>query len=455
MRRVLGTIALLALLTIVLGSCGEKIAVKSDPSLAEIMKIGRGYLRDGNGGSAAEAFQAAIRTSPNCDEAKYGLLIARNMQFFSLMDQLLTLISSMTASTTDDDTAAPQGGQVSSPDSIEPIGDYIQDFLRESAEGWYNDAEQLYLELLTFKDPHFEIDHFHMGITGLVEMDFGGRLDRTDLQYFGVFNALVRAIVNIALAHDLNFDFFSITIPTINIDLSDLTSPDGLKNFINSLQPIIDLLTSMLTFQANPDFLYLKGDEGVARMQAAGVELGQTFDRLHLLIEEAYRDTGPQTDGTVHYIDVNGTGRGDRHLDPLVLPGFGEFDADLVNGLDVLSSQTAQALWDDTPLDVDPYHPNPFYPAYANDLLTALKIFPLVIDKATLESLLSALGVTLPFPIGDNFQIVISGIPDNFLGIAIGPWFAQPAPDGVRQILWFVVDLYNTIKGFFPSGSRG
>ncbi len=451
MRRLIPVLALLALLSLFALGCGEKFDYEEDPTLEEIMSIGRGYLRRGDGGSAAEAFEAALKISPTCDEAKFGVMIARNVQFFSLIDELLTLISGMSAQQAG--SGLPVGDNQISFAETEPIGDYIQGFLRDSAEWWYEDSEQLYVELLTYPDPHFDIDHFEMSINGLIEMKFGGRLDRSDLQYFGVINALMRALVNFILAHDINYDFFSMQIPELSINLDDLSSPEGIQNLIDSLEPIVQLLEDLLTYEDNPDFLYLKGEEGVARMQAAGIQFGQAFQRLHLLFQEIYRETSAQTDGTVYYIDTDGDGIGDPLSESVVLPGFGEVDAGLANGLSVLGAMTSQAIWDATPFDIDPYHINPFYPAYANDLLVALDVFPLVLDQATLQDLLESLGLNIS--VGEDFQIVIPEIPDGFLAIDIGPWFAQPQPDGVRQLLWFVVDLYNTLATYLPDLLEG
>jgi len=145
------------------------------------------------------------------------------------------------------------------------------------------------------------------------------------------------------------------------------------------------------------------------------------------------------------------------------------------NGRDVRCALTATAMWAHTGFDIDPYEANPFYLSFANDLLIGLDILPLVIDEAFIEdllgidldalvqqllpqllSLLQELGLDLgdPNDIGDvgfddDFQIVITGIPE-ILPIDIGPWFAEPEPDGVRELLGFVIDLFNTIEALLP-----
>jgi len=473
MRRTLLALLLVAILAALLLGCEEKFDYNEDPTLEEILEIGKGYLRAGDGGSASEAFMAAMKLSPTCGEAKYGLLIARNLQFLSMLDELFTLISNLNAQSVGGEVTLPDGRIVQA--ELEPIGDYIQEFLAESAAKWYEVCEDLYLDLLTYPDPSFEIDHFSIGITGILDMQFGGRLDRGDLHFFGVMTGLVRGLVNFVLAHDINYDFFNIAIPEMELNFDNLDDFEAILDLIESLGPIVDLLESMLNFEENPDFLYLKGNEGVARMQAAGQQFGLMFYRMHLMIEEVYRETSQQTEGTVHYLDADSNQAGDRLAESLVIPGFGTLDAGMVNGLDVLCALTATAMWDHTVFDIDPYEANPFYLSFANDLLIGLDILPLVIDEAFIEdllgidldalvqqllpqllSLLQELGLDLgdPNDIGDvgfddDFQIVITGIPE-ILPIDIGPWFAEPEPDGVRELLGFVIDLFNTIEALLP-----
>lgn len=474
MRRSFMALILVVVLAVFLLGCEEKFDYDEDPTLEEILEIGKSYLRAGDGGSASEAFLAAMELSPMCGEAKYGLLISRNQQFIGMLDQLFILLSDLNAQSIGGEVELPDGQIVQA--ELEPIGDYIQEFLAESASKWYDDGEDIYLDLLTYPDPYFEIDRFNIGINGILDIRFGGRLDRGDLHFFGMMNGLVRGLVNFVLAHDINYDFFNIAIPEINLDFDNLTDLSAILDLIGELGPIVDLLEEMLTFEDNPDFLYLKGNEGVARMQASGRQIGLMFYRLHLMIEEVYRETGAQTPDTVHYLDDNSNHAGDRLSEGLVIPGFGAMDAGLVNGLDVLCALTATAMWDHTIFDIDPYQPNPFYLSFANDLLIGLDILPLVIDEAFIEDLLGIdldqlvqnllplllqmlqeIGLDLgdPNDIGDvgfddDFQIVITGIPE-ILPIDIGPWFAEPEPDGVRELLGFVIDLFNTIEALLPN----
>ncbi len=435
----LGIVSVLFLWLLCCG-CGEDFDTKEDPTLAEVMAIGKGYLREGNGGSAAEAFSAAMRISPDCAEAKYGILIARNQQFTSLLDQLIGFTAGMAYEVPSGDDSELDALVLG---ETEPIGDYIQDYLEKSADVWYQQNEGIYIELLAEEDPYFEIDGFTMKVEGLIQFDFGGRLDRTDLHYFGVLNSLVSAIVDIALAHDLNYDFLSIVLPELSLDFDNISldDPDSIAALIDGIDPIFDLLKDLLTYEENPDFLTLKGDAGVARMQSAGVSLGNMFWRLHLMIDSAYAETGAQDVNTVRYIDYDHDNQGDRKTEALFLPGIGTLDARLVSGIDALAVQTAGAFWDATVYDFEPNLVNPFYIAFANELLEALDILPLVIDEELLESLGIDLGA-----LGAWLNIVIEEIP-YVLPIHVGPWFADPSSTGLKDLLWNVVQFWDLIAG--------
>lgn len=434
---------LLALLMLASLGCGEEFDTREDPTLEEIMEIGKGYLREGNGGSAAEAFMAALNVSEDCSEAKFGLLIARNQQFLSLLNELISFTTNMTQTAP---VAGDNGLQRQVLAKSEPLGDYIQDFLAQSADVWYDTCEGLYYELQAVPEPYFEIDGFTMGVEGIISFDFGGRLDRADLEFFGVLNALVRTVVDIAMAHDLNYDFFAIQIPALDLDFTNLTlDAEGIADLIAGLDPIFDLLRDLVTYEENPAFLTLKGADGVARMQRAGIDLGLLFWRLHLMIDETYSQTGAQSENSVRYVDENQDGIGDRQTEPLYLPGLGTLDAELVNALDTLGALSAGAFWDTTVYDFEPTVSNPFYIAFANELLTALDVLPIVINAEFLESLGIDLGA-----LGDGLNIVIDEIP-YILPIDVGPWFADPSPTGIKDLLWNIILLWDLVAELAPS----
>ncbi|MDP8221993.1 MAG: hypothetical protein P9L99_01420 [Candidatus Lernaella stagnicola] len=440
MRRYLIIVFILVGLACGLPGCGEDFDTKEDPTLDEIMDIGKGYLREGNGGSAAEAFSAALRIAPDYSEAKFGIIIARNQQFIALLDALISFATSM-------ETVPPDNGL----DALvlaetEPIGDYIQDFLEQSADRWYKQVDAIYDELMLVEDPYFEIDYFSMEVQGVLRFDLGGRLDRTDLHLFGVLNSLVRAIADIALAYDINYDFFSIQLPELALDFSNLSldDPEAIAALIESLDPIFQLLEDLLTYEDNPDFLTFKDEESAQRIKNAGVELGSLFWRLHLMIESAYAETGAQDLATVRYIDSNRDNLGDPQSESLYIPAIGVLDPGLTQGLDELAVLTASAFWDQTDYDTAPNIPNPFYIAYANGLLEGLDILPFVINKEFLESL----GIDIPF-LGDDFRIVIDEIP-YILPIDVGPWFADPSPTGLKDLLWNIVQLWDVVAALLP-----
>jgi hypothetical protein len=433
MRLRLPAIVVALILVAGLAGCGYfRFSEDEDPTLNQVLRIGKDYLRAGDGGNASDAFNAAIHISPTCAEAKYGLLIARNMQFIALINSLLGFLGGSTSSSSAAEaspTPTPEGDDdtASGPSSVN-IGDYIQQFLSESADQWYDTCEGLYDELIHDPDPHFDLDRFQMSIKGLVTFNFGGRLDRGDLQFFGVLNSLVRGVVDIALAHNINADFFDLKIPPLSLDTSLLTdlTPENIGKLIAEIKPIVDLLESLLTNDSNPDFLTLLNPGGAARMQSAGIELGNLFERVHLMIDDTYADPYPKGANSVHFLDAAATGRGDRLIDPLYIPGIGSLTAPIVNGLDTLAADAAPTFWSTSPDDVNPGHPSPFYIAFANQLLTALNALPIVIDG-----------------------LVISEIP-YVLPIYDGPFFADPSPTGIRDLLWDVINLFNELAVIFP-----
>jgi len=444
---------LLFALTMIPG-CSEEFDTKEDPTLAEIISIGKGYLRAGDGGNATDAFTAALQISPECAEAKYGLLIARNMQFLSMLNELINLISGMAYQTSAAGDLAPEAAGFSDfrlKEGITPIGDYIQEFLAQSAVEWYETCEYLYLNLLTYQDPAFEIEHFKMYLQDFIVFEFGGRLDRSDLQFFGVLNALMRTLTDILMAHDLNYDFFNMELPSLdlNFDNLDLSDPESIMALVEQLAPLVDLVESLLTFEDNPNFLELKGEEGIARMKRAGISLGQLFWRVHLLIEDTYNESGEQPEDSVRYIDADFDRRGDRRTESLYLPGIGELEAGLVNGIDSLCTLTAMAFWDTTSLDSDPVNANPFYIAFANDLLTALDVLPIVLDNEVWQALFDALGLDVELT-GTGFELIISAIP-MVLPIDVGPWFASPSQTGIKDLLWSVINLWDLVVEILPT----
>jgi hypothetical protein len=427
-------LSVVLLLGLVACNSPEEFDTYEDPTLEEILDIGKRYLMEGNGGSAAEAFAAALGVAADCPEAKYGMLIARNQQFISLMNELISFAGGAAQQAPSQDGLEP----LVLAQETEPIGDYIQDFLQQSADEWYKVAEQFYVELCAEPNPTFEIEGFDMEIEGIIVFHFGGTLDRSDLQFFGVLNALVRAVADIALAHDLNYDFFSIQIPPLDVDLTNLElDAAAIAALIEGIDPIFQLIEDLLTYEDNPDFLTVRGEEGLKRMQKAGVELGQLFWRVHLMFEAAYAEVGAQPIDTVRFVDGNRDGRGDPMNEALFIPGLGTLDADLVRGIDTLAVGAAGAFWDTTRYDFEPGVINPLYIADATELLTALDILPLVIDADFLRSL----GIDL----GDSgLMIVIDQIP-YILPIDVGPWFADPSPTGIKDLLWDIVHLWDLI----------
>jgi len=399
MKRLVCLSVIIIAIAFVLTACIEKFGKEEHPSIAEILEIGKEFLAEGQGSQAAEAFNAALKIEPNNVEAKYGVIISHTMQFFNLLNELLSTLSSMPSGS---DTSGSTG-QSPGMHEIPKIGDYLHGFLTDNVENNFSRNEKLYQDLVNYPDFTFNVPQYEIVLNGNVLFSFSGDFDKTDLHFFGVLSSLIYGISEFILAYDLNFDFKNISL--------DLTgSPDVV------LDQIVSLLRNLLTDPRYPNFLLLLPDEGRAHMQTAGISLGMAFQRIGLIPEQLELESTSFTHGQIWYIDANNNGRYDIPDDPLTIPSIGSLDPDLIVQLKILSSEMATVFFDTSPLDPNPTSPDPLRLSYFNGLLMYLGV--------------------LSAPI----------LPD-WISIDIGPWFQNPADDGLRSLLFLVIDIYDAIVG--------
>jgi len=381
-----------------LAGCADE--TEDEPTVEEIIKIGKKYLSNGDAVGAADAFNAALKRDPNNADAKYGILLANTLQFGNLISELLGMLEGFMAVDDGGD------GDIETLSESPAIGDLIQDFFVQVLEPKFVQSNDLYYELTFVPDLQFDLERYELVIADMTLVDFSGVFGDAELHFFGTVNSLLLAVTNLLLAHDVNFDFDNLVIPEFGDDIME------------SIDAIVDLLRGLLSDPNYPNFLYLKED-GVFRMQATGLNLGLTFLRLNFMIEAVKNDTGDQSDDPIRYIDENGNGLWDED-EAVEISGLAVIEPELIPVISNLAGDLAVAIFDTTPLDIDPLDPNPFYPASLNDILIYL------ID-----------GLDTPI------------IPPGFLPIDLGPFFAAPSPDGLRNILELVVEIWDLVGGFF------
>jgi hypothetical protein len=405
-RRLLWCLAPI-LAALVAWGCMQKFDEREDPSIAEIMRIGMEFLQDNQGGQAAEAFRAALKVEPDNVDAKYALHIARIMQFLNLIDQLVGILQTVQLDVTPTDAggAVPTVRGSETQNHIPPIGDYLHDFFYDNVDGAFLHNEELYWSLANHPDFSIFVPSYVLQIQGSELLSLSGEFDKTDLHFFGALSSLVYGVDQILLAHNINFDF-----KNMSLDFSG----DGLE----VIDGVIDFLNTLLTDPAFPDFLtLLPDDQGVQRMQAAGVQLGMVFYRIDMMFEQLAKETDPQAMDQITYLDMNNNGRYDIETDPLLLANLGQIDPQLAVAIKLLCSQLAIAFFDNTVFDIHPTQPDPLPLSALNGVLVAMG----VLDEPVLP---------------------------DWISISIGPWFAAPTEDGLKTLLFDLIDIYGVVTGF-------
>jgi len=383
------------------------------PTYDELIGFGKKYLEQQDAVSAADAFDAALKLRADGVDAKYGLFLANIMQVTNLFSNLLELID--------------EAEGLESFGGSEPIGSYLQEFLRDILEPSLARNEQLFLELAATPDILFQLGSYRLTIGEDLLIGWQGRFKQPELHLLGAVNSLILAAVHIVNAHYLDFDPAKLEeIPPFSDDL--LETVGALLEFIDDLM-----------YDPNyPEFLYLKGEEGVARMQAAGVLLGAAWFRIIESFELASVQEGGRLDDPMTYEDLNSNGVRDPE-EPLIIRGMpllaellGELEGvppeqvgedveiagELTGILEDLLSIFGAAFLDSSPFDIFPEEANPITLADFNPILVYFEV--------------------IPFPI--PFIDMIDFYP--------GPFFAEPEPDGLRSLIEDIIWLYDIISIF-------
>lgn len=387
-------------------SCGQKFDEDEDPSLAEIIEIGKSYLMKNQGVQAAGAFKAARDKCQACAEGNFGLILAHQMQLINLLDEVVNLASSLFYTVGPDPISNDEVAMVQSQSS--QIGDYIQEYFDDTVANDFAENEMIYLEMEEGIDEFlFEIPHYKIIMGGDPLVTFQGEFDKTDLYLMGAVSSLMNGVVDILLAHNLNFDFDALVLPETD-------------DTIEMVLGIIDLLEGLLTDPAYPDFLKIKDSEGLVRMQHAGVHLGNAFDRLAKMFDQLATERDYQFNDQVRYLDVDKNSIYDPEIDPVILVNLLTLDAGLAPILQDLFVDLSYAFWEGS--DVDPH--------------------PYTVDTLNLGMLNGILV---------NQGILNSPILPEWLGVDIGTFFSNPSDDGLQTLLLEIIKLVNILMDLIPA----
>lgn len=398
------------LFCLLLASCADDNGRDdSSPSAGDYVAAGKQYLTANQAADAARAFNEALALDPTNVEAQYGLVLAGPMRLFNFIDQIIGTINSISFADQPDDKA----NAAYEPPAPPASGNVIQEYIFQEVESQLAESDYYYQQLRDRTDARIHLDDYRLVMADIEILAFGGDFGPPELAVIGGLNAIADGLMRLLLAHNFEFDYTKLRLPATG----ELTDTMDIISFV------FELLGDLLDSPTYPNFLYLDRFDGVAQMQQAGIQLGNAGARL----EEAFAKLAAEPlnpDAPITFTDRNGNGRFDLGIDGVQVGETLELEPDLALAVSDLVYSLSLDFYEGSTLDPTP---NTEY------------LFTL----SELNELLRVLGV-LPFELG---PITISGFP-GFIGIDIGEFFADPAPDGLRRILEWVVAVWENPGDF-------
>ncbi len=411
-------IAGLAVLLGCLSACGYKFDTEEDPSLDEIISIGKGYLAEGNGAAASDAFNAALKIDESSTDARFGAVLADVMAFTNLIDELVSTLSSFGFGST-----SAQTYEKAAAETKPGFSDLLHEFLDDVLVGKISQSERLYAELATEPDFRFDLDRYRIAVMEIELVNLGGEFDKADAHMIGAVSAIMNGLLNFLLAHNIDIDIASLALPTV---------PEG-ADIVTTIDMYVAFLEDLLASPETPDLLTLEGPDGAAFMQQVGIDFGNAFERIDAAFVQLAYERDQQIDDQLRFLDTDFDGVYNDGTDPVMIGDSITLDPELVWAIRVLARDLSAAFKDGSEADVDPFEPNPFHLSSTNELLTYLDVLPIVL-------------------IDEPFTLAIEEIPD-FLTIDIGSFFADPDPQGIRQVLEDLIALWNDLSGLLVTES--
>ncbi|MCB9480020.1 MAG: hypothetical protein H6684_03160 [Deltaproteobacteria bacterium] len=359
-------IGVFALATLV--ACAEQEeGTEPSPNYDVLIASGKKALAEDESAQAITWFREADRLRPGDAEANLGIAIGLFVQYFNLIDELITTLGSLgakSATVGDEKTAF-----IENPDNL-GSGDTIVQLIGGIFDEPLNEAVNACTNATADEDAVFShVRSIPVNFSGGSILTFAaGDWDREDILLMESVSRLLRGLEYWILSTDLNFDA-SILLVYLSLDADAM----GAAN----TQALLQALNDILHDSDYPNFL-LEGDLADARMPVAGIDLGYFFADL----ADAVRGAG-NPDAFMRYIDFNGD-RTHQLDEPYQIADLSVAASDvqaLIPTLLVIADAMNASLWDGTELDLDPDNPNYFDLALFNALFTQLGLGFLHIDS--------------------------------------------------------------------------
>jgi len=407
------SLGLLALLCFLLFSCSDNDETVDDPGLEDFIRQGKQHLINNEAHYAAVQFEKALAIDADNTDAQAGLVMAGPMRLFNFIDQVISTINAISFNPENNVTNAQFAPSSINGDDINAIHlFFIEEVLPELAR-----AEEIYPQLMAGPDFTFELEHYGFRMNGEDLLSYGGLFDKTDLHMIGAFNSISYAIVNLLLAHDLRFDYTQLAI--------ELGSGGAEKSTLETIDMIMSLLYELFHSERFPHFLYLEPGSGVESMNITGLAIANAFTRMVDTFDSLAAETGPQDNSPVHYVDVNGNGVYDRDADRVFLGQEIEIQPTEVDVARQLCVDIADAFYESSTQDPNPYEVALLSMTDFNDLLHLVGVLPIELGPLTIRQ----------FP--------------GLIRLNVGSFFAHPSQDGLRSFLQLIIDIWNDPSLFF------
>ena len=307
----------------------------------------KAFLVAADGDAARSAFLAILRDHLTCSDAELGVVLADQLRFFAILDDLLYFLF---------DPFVEEKGSI---DVGAIVHDYAGELLQPIVE------EMLFhLDACGQDDSlRFELSRMPLRLLDLEFLVYAGEYDQSDILLQTAEFRMIHAALDTILSMEISFDL------DVILDHIDDWAGMSIPNLL------IDVLDTVLILFDDLEFLRLR-DDGYWRLPRAGQTMGRAYQSLY----DGVAELRGETQDAAH--DVSGCGDRDGNgacdSDEFLHGLFYSLPSDLHWELQQVDLAMRDSYWDGTELDVEPGVPNPFTLDRYNPVLKYLGLPPLL-----------------------------------------------------------------------------